>query len=465
MAFLNLQRNFKSIETWEEGREALDYLVATLQDFIQNNPQVIPLVDPTAETPQHRRGDVATDLTTGTATLKYSDGATLLPFPLPIITFTDVTGEITDAQHGNRAGGTLHPVVTTTVAGFMSAADKVTFNAIPSTYLTTASAAATYATIANLALKAPIASPTFTGLVTLPAAANVLGNGTIATTQSQGDGSNKVATTSYVDTASSNLASTVNSALALKANLASPTFTGTPTLPSGTIATTQSASDNSTKIATTAYVFVNYPQFAYVNAADLTLANAIDTKLSISAATTTYLTISAASSTYAPLASPTFTGTPSLPAGTTGVTQATTVGNTTLATTAYVKNLTATSARAGIAQIATTAEVQAGTDATVIVTPATLAAGLPGLTSVHATTSAYGTVKKAGSQSSPVAVIINSDTHTGTGTPNYLTYGPGSAGNDEYDWYNAIVLGIAINKVNTRLEELIDDLQAAGIVT
>jgi len=34
---------------------------------------------------------------------------------------------------------------------------------------------------------------------------------------------------------------------------ASPTFTGTPTLPTGTIATTQSASDNSTKIATTAY--------------------------------------------------------------------------------------------------------------------------------------------------------------------------------------------------------------------
>lgn len=39
-----------------------------------------------------------------------------------------------------------------------------------------------------------------------------------------------------------------------KADLASPTFTGTPTLPTGTIATTQSASDNSTKLATTAYV-------------------------------------------------------------------------------------------------------------------------------------------------------------------------------------------------------------------
>ena len=42
--------------------------------------------------------------------------------------------------------------------------------------------------------------------------------------------------------------------LGLKANLASPTFTGTPTLPTGTIATTQTAGDSSTKLATTAFV-------------------------------------------------------------------------------------------------------------------------------------------------------------------------------------------------------------------
>lgn len=39
-----------------------------------------------------------------------------------------------------------------------------------------------------------------------------------------------------------------------KADLASPTFTGTPTLPTGTIGVTQAANDNSTKLATTAYV-------------------------------------------------------------------------------------------------------------------------------------------------------------------------------------------------------------------
>jgi hypothetical protein len=42
--------------------------------------------------------------------------------------------------------------------------------------------------------------------------------------------------------------------LAAKANLASPTFTGTPTLPTGTIATTQSAQSNTTAVATTAFV-------------------------------------------------------------------------------------------------------------------------------------------------------------------------------------------------------------------
>jgi len=42
--------------------------------------------------------------------------------------------------------------------------------------------------------------------------------------------------------------------LSTYAPLASPTFTGTPTLPTGTIATTQTAADNSTKVATTAFV-------------------------------------------------------------------------------------------------------------------------------------------------------------------------------------------------------------------
>jgi hypothetical protein len=43
-------------------------------------------------------------------------------------------------------------------------------------------------------------------------------------------------------------------AVATKADLASPTFTGTPTLPTGTIGVTQSPGNNSTLLSTTAYI-------------------------------------------------------------------------------------------------------------------------------------------------------------------------------------------------------------------
>ena len=46
----------------------------------------------------------------------------------------------------------------------------------------------------------------------------------------------------------------ISVAIATKADLASPTFTGTPTLPTGTIAVTQSSGNSTTAIATTAFV-------------------------------------------------------------------------------------------------------------------------------------------------------------------------------------------------------------------
>ena len=97
-----------------------------------------------------------------------------------------------------------------------------------------ASAAIAQSKIANLttdlAAKAPLASPTFTGTPTLP-------TGTIATTQTAGNSTTAVATTAFVTTADN-----------LKANLASPTFTGTP------LSTTAAVDTNTTQIATTAYV-------------------------------------------------------------------------------------------------------------------------------------------------------------------------------------------------------------------
>jgi hypothetical protein len=46
----------------------------------------------------------------------------------------------------------------------------------------------------------------------------------------------------------------IATAVATKADLASPTFTGTPSLPTGTTGVTQSYGDSSTKLATTAFV-------------------------------------------------------------------------------------------------------------------------------------------------------------------------------------------------------------------
>jgi hypothetical protein len=46
----------------------------------------------------------------------------------------------------------------------------------------------------------------------------------------------------------------IATAVATKADLASPTFTGTPSLPTGTTAVTQTSTDSSTKLATTAFV-------------------------------------------------------------------------------------------------------------------------------------------------------------------------------------------------------------------
>jgi len=60
----------------------------------------------------------------------------------------------------------------------------------------------------------------------------------------------KIVKGTEIDTEFNNIAT----AVATKADLASPTFTGSPALPTGTTAVTQSSGNNSTAIATTAFV-------------------------------------------------------------------------------------------------------------------------------------------------------------------------------------------------------------------
>ncbi len=135
-----------------------------------------------------------------------------------------------------------------------------------------------------------MASPTFTGTPTLP-------TGTIATTQTAADNSTAIATTAFVTTADN-----------LKANIASPALTGIPTAPTAAVAT------DTTQIATTA--FVRAEVAALVNSAPGTLdtLGEIATSLANNASLSTTLTDAIALK--APLANPTFTGTVTLPTGT-----------------------------------------------------------------------------------------------------------------------------------------------------
>ena len=109
------------------------------------------------------------------------------------------------------------------------------------------------------------------GLASTSTARTNLGLGTLATVNDAPSDGNEyvrknaawsVATggASYITSVSSPLSVTSSNLsidLSAYAPLASPTFTGTPSLPTGTTAVTQSLGDNSTKVATTAFVIAN----------------------------------------------------------------------------------------------------------------------------------------------------------------------------------------------------------------
>ena len=107
-----------------------------------------------------------------------------------------------------------------------------------------------------------------------------------------------------------------------RAALASPTFTGTP------LSTTAAVDTNTTQIATTAFVVAQAA--AATPLVDGTAA--VGTSTRYARADHVHPT----DTTRAPLNSPSFSGTPSLPTGTTGVTQTAGNNTTALATTAFV---------------------------------------------------------------------------------------------------------------------------------
>jgi hypothetical protein len=164
-----------------------------------------------------------------------------------------------------------------------------------------ASAAIAQSKIANLttdlAAKAPIASPTFTGSVTLPTGtvtSAMISDGTIV------DGDINAAAA----IAQSKI-SGLTSDLAAKAPLASPALTGTPTAPTATAGT------NTTQVATTAFVGTAVANLVASAPAALDTLNELASALGNDASFSTTVTTSIA--TKAPIASPTFTGTATIP--------------------------------------------------------------------------------------------------------------------------------------------------------
>jgi hypothetical protein len=177
--------------------------------------------------------------------------------------------------------------------------------------------------------RAPLASPTFTGTVTIPGG-TINGTPVGATTPSTGAFTTLAASSTVSGAGFTTL-------LSPYAPLASPTFTGTPSLPTGTTGVTQTAGNNTTALATTAFVTTATP-------AASSTTPAMNGMAAVGVGTTWARAdhVHPSDTSRAPLASPAFTGTPSLPTGTTGVTQTSGTSNTTLATTAFVAAATFT---------------------------------------------------------------------------------------------------------------------------
>jgi hypothetical protein len=168
----------------------------------------------------------------------------------------------------------------------------------------------------SLGLKADLASPTFTGTVS-GITKSMVGLGSVDNTADADKPVSSATTTALA------LKATVAS-VDLKAPLASPTFTGTVTIPAGAsisgfaplaspaltgvpTAPTAAAATNTTQVATTA--FVRGEVTALVNGASAALDTLGELAAALTADEATAATLSTLVGTKAPIASPTFTGT------------------------------------------------------------------------------------------------------------------------------------------------------------
>lgn len=234
---------------------------------------------------------------------------------------TDLSGYgITDATPSSHigSGGATHAVASTSVAGFMSATDKTKLDGVASganNYTHPSGdgnrhVPATGTTNSGKFLKsgATAASEAWTAIAT----SDVTGLDTALTGKADASHTHTTSQVTGLDTA-----------LAAKAPLASPTFTGTPLVP------TAAAGTNTTQAASTAFVSTAVANLV------ASAPGLLDTLDELAAALgddpNFATTITTALSAKAPLASPALTGTPTAP------TAAAATSTTQVATTAMVQ--------------------------------------------------------------------------------------------------------------------------------
>lgn len=120
MSRLFLDTNFKTAQK-DDFRATLETIFQQIEDGINDSTDVVSLVNSTDKLPVGiRSGDLVVKLADGELQVGLYNGANVV-----YASFGSFTGAITNAQHGTRAGGNLHSDATSSVAGFMSAADKV----------------------------------------------------------------------------------------------------------------------------------------------------------------------------------------------------------------------------------------------------------------------------------------------------------------------------------------------------
>jgi hypothetical protein len=184
---------------------------------------------------------------TATGTINVASGAT-------ISASTKTVNVATGGVVGSTTLTTIGPVLgdsTTSIGGTTAAS---TLNLATGATLTATTKAVNIGTagVAGSTTNIAIGSTTGTSTTTLQGITN-------GVTQSAGDSSLKLATTAFVTTADN-----------LKANLASPTFTGTPAAPTATPGT------NTTQIATTAFVQQEVPAASTTAAGKVELATNVE---------------------------------------------------------------------------------------------------------------------------------------------------------------------------------------------